>query len=413
MANKKKNKRENFLILRYGGMGDNLFFTPVVRYLHDMGYDVDVATNDRGKPLLEHNQYVKNIYELKRFGPNTAHPDGKPVNLVSVDGIDLPDLALYRKYQCEDRPWRPFNVVNYFRVTEGCTLHPEVSKTQASDYVNAYDEHFGWAGIDPQTVPDALKRPVYFVTGKEREWAKKILSGLDTKPVAIQTQASSDARSISPMGPAKFLFSKGEHILLWQTNPQGGVWTLDGVEIPWHEEFPTIRQSAALLEQCKFAITSDTCFAHLAEALKVPHLTFYSTVPAWTRSKYYKYEITVDSNVEFKGQACKCCVISANCPRKEHEAFARLNKTEQELLATIPMNHPSRQQLKLPDFKLPETEDIISYFECVNEQSLNMRIDVAIRRFQDFLHERAYCVASLDLVKALEENYEKLSKGDF
>lgn len=408
-------KREKFLFLRVGGYGDVLFLTSVARVLHQRGYDIDVAVSDRTKCLLEHNQDIKNIFPSTRFGSIGKLQDGSPVNLITKDGLQFPDLALYEDYKVEGRPWRPYNVANYFRIIEDNSLHTKISKTQSSDFINTYDAHLGWAGIDPTTVPDSLKRPVYIVTKKEREWAKSIFQGLSSKPVIIQTQASSPARSISSLGVVAWLRDKGEHILEWHNTAQGGHWQLNGVQVPLMKDIDPMRLSGALIEQCKFAITSDTCVAHLAEALKIPHLTFYSTVPAWTRSKYYKYEVTVDAQVQFKNSICSCCVIASNCPRKEFEAFNRLSQKSKELLAIIPMDHQSRQHIKLPPHKFPEKagNDPISYFDVTNEQALNQLVDTTLRTYQMFLGERAYCVASVDLVKELEENYDKLCKGDF
>jgi hypothetical protein len=58
-----------------------------------------------------------------------------------------------------------------------------------------------------------------------------------------------------------------------------------------------IRASMALVSQADLFIGADTGFSHVAEGLGVKHIAIYSTVPAWTRAKYYKFQTPIDPGV--------------------------------------------------------------------------------------------------------------------
>jgi hypothetical protein len=58
----------------------------------------------------------------------------------------------------------------------------------------------------------------------------------------------------------------------------------------------------ALVAVSDLYIGADTGFSHIAEGLGVRNIAVYSTVPAWTRNKYYKNQVEVDpgqTNPEF------------------------------------------------------------------------------------------------------------------
>lgn len=402
--------KEKFLLLRHGGMGDNLFLTPVAKVLRKRGYLVDVASASRSIAVLKNNPHINKLIECQRFGPQTTMEDGKPADLfLADDEIWLPTAALYRNYRPSvERPWRPFNIANYFKIIEGCTLHPEISRTQISNYTNVYDNHLAWAGIDPTTVSAEDKRPVYSVTEKERKWAIETLAGLDKKPILLQTYSSSPAKSFSPVALIKWLRAKEEHVIHWE--PAMNKMILDGVPMEFPEDIPSIRCSAALVEQSQFCLTADTCIAHIAEALGIKHISFYTITPAWTISGYYQHEIAVDSTAELGGQPCKCYQITRDCPRRAVEARQNLSKEDSELLGLVPPKSNIRKMISLPAPKMPEAAqgDILTYFQVTSAKALDQKVDGAVKKFDAELQKIAYCLGSIDLPKVLAENYEEL-----
>lgn len=407
-------KGERFLLTRFGGLGDNLFLTPVARELHRLGYHVDVVANAKSAAILENNPFIERLMKARRFGPISVTPDDRLVNLIDIDGMHLPDLALFELYRTTSvRPWRPLNVTNYLRVIEDNTMHPEICMTQASAFVNTYDNHLAWAGIDPESVPAERKAPIYVVTDEERAWGATILRDKG-KCVLIQTTSSSLSKTYPANDMVAYLRGEGFSVLLWQETGQNkGHWILDGVKVENPIHIPSIRCTAALLERCLFAVTADTGTAHLAEALEIRHMTYYTFTPSWTLSKYYRHEWTVDSTAELDGMRCKCYTLSMDCPRIQAEAFKKLSQTDRELLLTFPDDPSQRKQMGLPPLQdvVPPNTNLYTYFRCNSAQSLGAKTDAAYRNLVNFRAERPYCTSSLNLMKELKKAMPWLTGG--
>jgi ADP-heptose:LPS heptosyltransferase len=408
-------KNERYLLLRYGGLGDNLFLTPVARELHRQGYSVDVVARTESAAILENNPYIGRLMKARRFGPIRQTGDDRYANLVDVDGLHVPDLALYRQYKTESiRPWRPLNVTNYLNIVEGNTMHPELCSTQQAAFQNIYDNHLAWTGIDPESIPAERKLPVYRVTDEEKQWASNILPDRG-RCVMIQTTSSSLAKTYPANDMATWLRGEGYSVLFWQeTGHSVGHWILDGVKLALPPHIPSIRCTAALLERCAFAVTADTGTAHLAEALEIRHMTYYTFTPAWTLSKYYINEWTVDSTAELDGVRCKCYQLSRDCPRIQVGAFKRLSKTDRELLLTFPDDPAQRQQMGLPPAEnvLPPKTDLYAYFRCNSVDALSARCDTAFRNLEALRSQRPYCTDSLNLMGELKKGLEWLCGGE-
>ncbi len=84
----------------------------------------------------------------------------------------------------------------------------------------------------------------------------------------------------------------------------GNYWQIGRSRLPAPEGIDPMRATAAMIAQADLLISADTCVSHLAESdgINTQHVTYYSTVPAWCRSLYYQNEITVESDVKYKGR---------------------------------------------------------------------------------------------------------------
>jgi len=392
---RKKKHIKRFLLVRYGGLGDAMFMTAVAKELHSRGYLVDIACRADGVPLLENNPDINKIFPTQRFGI-MPHISGKPVNLVKFGDVWIPDIGLYEQYP-SSIPGRNFNVADYFRVIENCTLHPEIATTQQSDYINTYDQHLIWAGIDPNRVAD--KSPRYYITDDERQWAAKVTNNWG-KYVLIQTYASSPARSYVHVTD---LIQAAEEAGYTAVHWDGYKWIVDDYPLAMPKGINSMRATAALIETADLLISADTCVSHIAEALGTKHLTFYTTVPAWTRSQYYKHEITIDTSkpVLEDGQPCKCCVIGRDCQTRQEEARKKMTKKEQQLLRLVPPHIAQRMGLGwLPplDLKGKQPEE---FFKAASRQGLKSQVDAAATKWESLRQLPAYCIDSLDLNKEL------------
>ena len=419
----RKSNKIPFLVLRFGGSGDLMFCTPIIKQLHDDGFEVHVATNEYALPLLENNPYVAKAWAQPREGI-VSHIDGKyPADLTELDGLLMPTIGLYDKYKSQpsrrgEAPLYPINAVNYFRVIENNTMHEPLWPTQAADFINTYDTHFSWAHIDPTSIRSTNRRPMYFPSKAELAWGAKALEFFPHPIIMLQPYASSPVRTFYRLTQVMDVLKKRDTctVVIWdpsQTNPLSGNWrvvffTKGGVVtdvnrvIPWPDKEITphgMRASAALIANADLLVSADTCVSHIAEALKTFHLTYYTSVPAWTRSRDYEYEFTLESTATLNkdsARLCKCGIIGRDCPRKLMDAMGHLSQRERDILSL--MNQQERAQMGIPltepiDLKGKQPHE---HF-VTTPQALQEELKSAVARYESLRQCEAPCSASLDV----------------
>jgi len=420
---KSKGKRQPYLMQRFGGMGDLMFCTPVIRQLHKNGYDVHVATNDHSMPLLINNPHVAKLWAQPREGV-VGMIDGKyPADLTEIDGGMLPTIGLLEHYKTqpersEEPPLYPYNAVNYFRVIENNSLHEMYWPTQASDFINTYDTHLSWAHIDPMSLKPEDRLPQYYPTKAELDWADKALEHFPRPIIMMQPYASSPVRTFYRITEIVDLLKKRKNatVILWEpspSNPLSGAWrilftsqdgTLSEVNrlIPWPSKDVTphaIRATATLLAKANLLISADTCVSHLAEAVKTFHLTYYTSVPAWTRSRDYKYEFTLDSftpRSKTDRQNCKCGIIGRDCPRKLMEAFGLLSQRERDIISLL--NQQEREQNGIPITPAVDLQGKQPHeFFDTTPQALQEELKSSVSHYESLRQSEAHCTTSLDV----------------
>jgi len=395
-----------WLLVRFGGQGDALFLTPVAAELSRRGWQVHIATNEAGYPLVQHLPFVAKTYKLLRdqmIAPSPGMPDGRPADLIEWRGAWQPVEAVYPHYPGPGPEYGPHAVTNYYGHIEGNSLHPWICATQNSDYVNVYDLAFSWAHIDPTTVPAEFRRPRYVVTAQEQAAVRKVIANLPRPLYLVQCGASSPARSYyrtAELYNAMTKATKGS-VVVWN----GQNWESRGKAFPLPPvpDSTPMRMSAALVAEAQLVISADTAISHIAEAVGTRHLTFYSTVPAWTRSRDYIHEITIDLQVpDSRGRdACKCQIIGRDCPRIAREAVDGLDDRSRELLRLLPPQQQAAMGL-IPEMLntggLPPHE----HFETT-PQGLQAEHNAAVQAYEGARQRLAYCVASLDLWPHVEK----------
>lgn len=394
-----RQKAARFLLIRYGGQGDALFLTPVAAELKRRGWDVHVAINDNGFPLLQHLPFIDKLYQLRREPIMQQAPGipGHPCDLIEWHGAWLPVEAVYPRFPGAGAEYGPWAVCNYRFVIESNSIHPWINRGQNSNNINTYDMHFSWAGIDPMSIPVEERRPRYIVSARERQAIGEVVKHLPRPLYLIQPGASSPARSYFKTRELYEKMIQNTHgsVIVWN----GSAWEMNRMmfPLPMPPESSPMRMSAALVERADLVISADTCISHVAEALSVKHLTFYSTVPAWTRSRDYTHEITVDLCVpDSRGRdACKCGVIGRDCPRVEAEVWAGLDQRQRDLLHLLPI--PQQQQLGIPVAQLDTGGRMPQEYFETSPNGLQAEHNAAVQIYEGLRQRPAYCIASLDL----------------
>ena len=223
----------------------------------------------------------------------------------------------------------------------------------------------------------------------------------------VQTFASSPARTYYRLSPlVEWLTANVGTALVWY----GDHWQIGRSTLTLPADMDGMRATAALIEQVHLLVSADTCVSHLAEALQTRHLTYYNTVPAWTRSAYYEYEDTVDCEVRFDSRVCKCAIIGRDCMRRTRDAMDALTDQERSLLRWLLPEHKQRLGLTMvpgPDPGPPPHERYKT-----SPQGFDAMAQAAAVHYDSMRQQEAYCVASLDLLASVKESVAKLKGGE-
>jgi len=340
------------VLFRLGGLGDILILTPVAKELKKRGYEVDAVigspTGDV-KKILEGANLFRDIVIYGRF-PQTG------ADVCEAGGGDW--MSVNMKKEGYDL------VVDYKFSVELNSHHRHMANgpgkewflSQNSNFMNWVDIMFAWAGIDPNTIAQEDKIPVYNMTDEENAWAKKLLRNSNPDLlVSIQTNASSLVRTwynpqlLPEAIKGEFHDKKVEFVVF-----DGSKWH----HLKGKHDFPVIfpkgmdpiRASAALVGNSDIFVGADSGFSHIAEVLGIKSLTIYTTVPAWTRMKYYKYSEAIEPVGDtFDGVQCRpCFVLDRYCPRVREKVTDQLSPREKELKEAVEQNiHPAVVAQKL------------------------------------------------------------------
>ena len=112
-------------------------------------------------------------------------------------------------------------------------------------------------------------------------------------------------------------------------------------------EGSSYRASMALVGASDVFVGVDTGFTHIAEGLNVKHIALYSTVPWWTRAKYYKHQTHIDMgeiNPEYytfslsKGDPLNMKEGLENLSEREHKLGAMNDARVSEQVACEELN---------------------------------------------------------------------------
>lgn len=320
------------LIMRLGGLGDLVILGCVAKELKRQGYEVHGCL---GSPTVDPEKLFMGTDLFDKYFKYGKSFQGLDV-YETEDGVASIQL-LKKDYDL---------VVDYRFSVEMNSLYRHLANgqgkewyaSQNSNYQNWQDIMFSWAGIDPTKIADEDKRPIYIVTEEESKWAEKVLKRAGNFVVAIQTNASSLVRTWyhpSRLAPAlREAFPKKDmDFLIFD----GGNWIhkKGNYELPIiiPKGIDPIRASAALLAGSDLFISADSGFSHIAEALCIKSVTIYTTVPAWTRIKYYKYSKAVEPMGDvFDGVHCRpCFILDRFCPRVKEDALKQLTPRENRI----------------------------------------------------------------------------------
>ncbi len=389
---------KKFLMCRFGGIGDALILTGVAKWVKENEKDAHITYACRGKEqvsMLNNLPFLDRVIEIQRF----PHP-GLGSNCIKCgDGWETLEHA-------KERYDMVFDFVNSI---ENNSQHHQLAEkygdwmaTQNSNYVNWADMSLAWANIDPSKTGDEYKRPIYHVTEDERRWAKNQLQAYPRPLIGMSLYASARARSyFNPQELVQEVFDeyKGATVLLWDNDRwlairEGGM--EDAVVQP------DIRKSASIVEQMDAIICADTGMSHIAEGVKTHSVTIYSTVPAWTRNKYYGFSHDVQVDID----CAPCFTLHTHCPINRQRALEELSDREKQIMNLSKQNMPPQQAATIlhttPDKLMQEHQAVQAKLDgvasvipdCIVSVTADMVIDKLGQALSETYYENAMEVQS-------------------
>jgi len=291
------------LITRFGGIGDSAPMTVVGAQLKKRGCEVHFAVRDGGPNMRLSEMFYKSpafdkVLDWQEIGPWGSRCIQTDLGAVTINSV----------FEDYDQVLDFMNIIENNNTSPVCKNLPGLDwmRSRSSNWQNWYDLHLAWANIDPNSVPDEEKRPIFTLEQEELDPFMRLKK--ESGPIiVIQTSASSLSRTwYQAKRLPKMLSEKFPNCVIFGWEAEHNTWVMlkEGKAtraVPAKGTSP-LRFSMALVGSADLFIGADSGFTHVAEALGVPNIALYSTVPAWTRNKYYKHQIAIDpgeQNPEF------------------------------------------------------------------------------------------------------------------
>jgi len=368
------------IISRFGGIGDILTLMPVAVEIHRRtGLIVDYSINENLTGLADGVPGVNGVVTRRFFG----------IDCIPYRHGWYALDAMRPKYKY----W-----VEFKYCVEANSMYRHLATTperywlnsQNSNFFNWVDIYFGWAKIDPEEIPSERKRPILVLKDSELEWARKLTKDFPRPLILLQPNSSALPRTIYRWDKiVKRLRKFGGTILVWT----GRAWRLERptgqieFEVPGTTDAERVRHSAALVKHADVLVAADSGISHVAEALGVWHVTTYTTVPPWTRNKYYRYEIAVRTTAN----CSPCFSLERGCPLIIGHPEKYLSQRERKLLDLHRRGVPIDQAAK----------ELNTTVEGVNQE-----FDSMMRRIDALKNIEPECIRKLphdEIYKAVEK----------
>lgn len=271
---------KRLLVARYGGGGDLMFITGIVRELKRRWPEarIDVICDRKWHFIWTTNRDV-------RVMSYTSYRGGSYFTAAEVEAHD------------------------FLLTFEG------VIEADPAPRGNAFDLFFERAGIDPATVPTENKRPHWTPARGDAKKARRLLRGLDLgdRPtVAVQWRSNSPIRTYPPeplWAVCRELADAGHEVLILGREREVPRWARGGHIHRLAETGARIEVLAALAAEVDLLLGPDSFFVHLAAAVGTPSVALYGPFTAESRVKYYPRCTALEATAD-----CAPCFLHGHRP---------------------------------------------------------------------------------------------------
>ncbi|SFW63675.1 MULTISPECIES: glycosyltransferase family 9 protein [Desulfovibrio] len=270
----------------------------------------------------------------------------------SIKTVDIDHLELYQE-DC-------FALHN---LTE-CPASRVETSTLPNVKQNRIDIFAAAMGITAKELDSVGRTPVYTVTDEERLWAISYLAQKNLEPgqaIAIQPYAADAYKNYPHMELLATKLARDTSVLVFHNSPLQGYENENILKV----DNCTLRQSIALLSQCKMLVAVDSAFVHIAAALAIETASLFGPTNGELFTKYYD----------------KCHVIHGHNVTNCHSCWR--NK-----FVVCPRTHSNTSKcLYEIDIEYITEEIFNSYPEFVEEKATT--IDESLKSILNFAKEKA------------------------
>ncbi len=292
---------KKILIVRFSSIGDIVLTTPVVRCAKNQlkGCEIHYVTKEAFKSVLVHNPYIDKLYTFKN-DISELYEQLKSENYDVVIDLhkNLRSLRLKQKLKTVSYSFNKLNIQKFLAVN-----FKQINKLPKIHIVERYFET-----IAPLKVKSDGKGLDYFINKNDAVDTSALLPG-QKKFVALVVGGSYHTKKI-PLNklvqicqaiklPVILLGGKEDHSIANEL----------------HKQFPqlinacgqySINQSASIIEQAEWVITSDTGLMHIASAYNKKIVSVWgNTIPEFGMAPYMP--VPENKILEVEGLNCRPC----------------------------------------------------------------------------------------------------------
>ena len=311
------------LIIRFSSIGDIVLTTPVIRCLKQQlqGVEIHFVTKEIFKPILDANPYLDKLHTFKK---DVAEIYSDLINEKYDIVIDLHKnlRSLRLKQQLKTKNYS-FNKIN---LQKFLAVNFKLIKTLPSQHiVDRYLETLSELGVK-----NDRKGLDYFLTESDKVNTQELFfNGVETKYIALVVGGSYYTKKI-PLNKLKEICSNASLPVL----VLGGKEDVT-ISNELKKEFPSIvvtcgdfsiNQSASIIQQAEWVVTSDTGLMHIASAFnKKISSVWGNTIPEFGMGPYLPNP--ENKILEVKGLNCRPCskLGYKKCPKGHFNCMNELD----------------------------------------------------------------------------------------
>jgi ADP-heptose:LPS heptosyltransferase len=269
------------LVVRYGAIGDIVITTPLVRYLHEQGWEIYYNSSEEGEQILRHSPRISKLITHKR--------DSVPNHLLTDHW-----KAMAKEHEID----RTFNLTESIEVSIVCHpsqpvyMMPKPMRLAKCEH-NDYEHTFNYVNLTPNSVD--LTPELHF-TKEEENAMEKIMAEYKDKFKIYHPVSGSGLSKIYPYWPQVLndVYQVHKDIVVISV----GDTLCELIEYKWDAPYLvgksdqwTIRESMLASKYCDLVVSNDTGMLHASGAWETPKIIVFGHDSPEVVSKHFKGEV--------------------------------------------------------------------------------------------------------------------------